>query len=225
MTDPMETRTSGRGPGLRLLGLRGGPLALASRSPRRRELLERLQVPLLILPSNVPEGNRKPEESPEIYVRRLALEKASAILAQARAKGAYACLGADTVVEVDGEVLEQPRDRADAIRLLGLIGGRWHVVWSGLALIHLGTGRHALTAESSRVFFEALPDDGREVYLETEEPMDKAGAYGIQGWGGIFVPRIEGDFFNVMGLPLAALRRVCLETERLAEAERPARAE
>jgi len=203
----------GSSPGLRLLGLGGGPLALASRSPRRRELLERLQVPLLVMPSAVPEGNRAAHESPEEYVRRLAREKAEAIRPRARAEGAYACLGADTIVEVDGEVLEQPVDRADARRLLQRIEGRWHVVWTGLALIRAADGQSARTAESSRVFFAPLSPAERELYLDTGEPMDKAGAYGIQGWGGIFVPRIEGDFFNVMGLPLAALRRVCRELE------------
>jgi septum formation protein len=199
--------------GLRLLGLAAGPLALASRSPRRRELLERLQVPLLLIPSCVPEGNRRPEETPPEYVLRLARAKAEASSPEARRRGAYACLGADTVVVVDGQILEQPLDRPDAARLLGTIGGRWHDVVTGLALVRLGDGRRAETTESSRVYFERLSPADLEIYLDTEEPMDKAGAYGIQGWGGIFVPRIEGDFFNVMGLPLAALRRVCLELE------------
>jgi len=209
------------GAGPRLLGLRGVPLALASRSPRRRELLERLGVPLLVLPSGIAEGNRAPQETPEEYVRRLATQKARAIAEEARRQGAYACLGADTVVEVDGEVLEQPADREEAARLLGVIGGRWHRVWTGLALLRLGGGaregriaeRFGATVESSRVWFDRLGPEELRLYLETGEPMDKAGAYGIQGWGGIFVPRIEGDYFNVMGLPLAALRRLCLEVE------------
>jgi septum formation protein len=201
------------GPGGRLLGLRGAPLALASRSPRRRELLERLAIPLLVIPSDVPERNRRPDESPEGYVRRLAAEKAAAISGAALRAGAYACLGADTVVEVDGEVLEQPRDREDAARLLGIIGGRWHTVWTGLALGIPARGAFGGDAESSRVFFDRLGSAELETYLDTEEPLDKAGAYGIQGWGGIFVPRIEGDYFNVMGLPLAALRRLCLRVE------------
>ncbi len=201
------------GPGLRLLGLRGSPLALASRSPRRRELLERLRVPLILLPTALPERNRAEHESPEAYVRRLAESKALAALAAAERGGAYACLGADTIVEIDGDVLEQPLDREDAKQLLGRLGGRWHCVWTGLALIRIANGRRAITAESSRVFFERLAPEDLDVYLDTGEPMDKAGAYGIQGWGGIFVPRIEGDFFNVMGLPLAALRRICLELE------------
>lgn len=201
-------------PGTRLLGLRGEPLALASRSPRRRELLERLGVPIVVLPSGVPEGNRREHESPGDYVQRLATQKAEAIVPEARRGGAYACLGADTIVEVDGAVLEQPVDRADAVRLLRTIGGRWHQVWTGLALLRLADGRIGSTTEISRVWFDSLSDEERELYLDTGEPMDKAGAYGIQGWGGIFVPRIEGDYFNVMGLPLAALRRLCLAVDR-----------
>jgi septum formation protein len=201
------------GPGAKLLGLRGAPLALASRSPRRRELLERLAIPLIVLPSGVPEGDRGVEESPSTYVRRLAVAKMGAISGEAERAGAYACLGADTVVEVDGEILEQPRDREDAARLLGIIGGRWHTVWTGLALCIPARGSQGSDVEASRVFFEPLGPNDLEAYLDTGEPMDKAGAYGIQGWGGIFVPRIEGDYFNVMGLPLAALRRLCLSVE------------
>jgi septum formation protein len=201
------------GPGLRLLGLKGGPLALASRSPRRRELLSRLEVPLVLLPSNVPEGDRRRDEAPADYVVRLARAKAEASLPGARREGAYVCLGVDTVVVIGGQVLEQPVDREDAVRLLEMIGGSWHEVYSGLALIRPADGRLATTFEVSRVFFQRLSPSDREIYLATGEPMDKAGAYGIQGWGGIFVPRIEGDFFNVMGLPLAALRRICLELE------------
>lgn len=200
--------------GATLLGLRGVPLALASRSPRRRELLERLEIPILVLPSGVPEGNRRDDESASDYVQRLATEKGRAIEDAARAGGAYACLGADTVVEVDGAVLEQPRDRDEAVELLGRIGGRWHRVWTGLALAVLSTGREGTTVEMTRVWFDRLAPAELELYLATGEPMDKAGAYGVQGWGGIFVPRIEGDFFNVMGLPLAGLRRLCLEVDR-----------
>lgn len=201
------------GPGATLLGLRGAPLALASRSPRRRELLERMAIPLIVLPSGVAEGDRRDDESPSAYVRRLAIAKAAAVAGEAQRAGAYACLGADTVVEVDGEVLEQPRDRADAARLLGIIGGRWHTVWTGLALTLLARGTSGSDVEASRVYFERLGPADLETYLDTGEPMDKAGAYGIQGWGGVFVSRIEGDYFNVMGLPLAALRRLCLSVE------------
>ena len=201
------------GPGATLLGLGGVPLALASRSPRRRDLLERLGIPLIVLPSGVLEGDRRADESPSAYVRRLAVAKAEAVVDEAERAGAYACLGADTVVEVDGAVLEQPRDRADAVRLLNLIGGRWHTVWTGLGLCIPARRASGSEVEDSRVFFERLGPAELETYLNTGEGSDKAGAYGIQGWGGIFVSRIEGDYFNVMGLPLAALRRLCRRVE------------
>jgi septum formation protein len=197
------------GPGLALLGLGGLPLALASRSPRRRELLQRLRIPLLLLDVDAREGNWNGEEPPPDYARRLAREKLEAALPEAGERGAYACLAADTIVVVDGQVLEKPESRDHAAQLLGTISGRWHEVWTGIALGRLGDGRIVTDRECSRVYFDELRPEDRERYLDTGEPMDKAGAYGIQGWGGIFVPRIEGDYFNVMGLPLAALRRLC----------------
>jgi septum formation protein len=200
------------GPGLTLLGLRGAPLALGSRSPRRRELLQRLEVPLLFVDAEVPEiwDGR---QSPEAYVRRLADEKLTAGLGHRDCAGAYACLTADTVVAVGPEVLEKPSDREHAVSLLDRISGRWHEVWTGLALARIEGGRRVLGVERTRVLLDLESPEVRDRYLDTFEPMDKAGAYGIQGWGGIFVREIEGDFFNVMGLPLGALRRLCLELE------------
>ncbi len=211
MTKELTETESKRG--LQLLGLAEGPLALASRSPRRRELLERLRIPLFFVDVDVLEGDRATDERPEAYVQRLAERKLDAALDEADRRGAYAVLSADTVVVVDGDVLEKPEDEADAARLLGRIGGRWHDVWTGMALEIIGRRERATCAERSRVFFDLEDHEVRETYIETGEPMDKAGAYGIQGWGGLFVPRIEGDYFNVMGLPLSRLRRLCLELE------------
>lgn len=204
--------------GLVLLGLERGPVVLASASPRRRELLERMEVPLVVVPANVPENNRRAEESPEQYVRRLAREKGDVVAEQLAGTGGYVVLAADTIVEIDGEVLEKPADAAEADRFLARMGGRWHRVWTGLYLRRLQTvsgarPRSASGAEMSRVFFSALDPEARRHYIATGEPMDKAGAYGIQGYGGMFVPRIEGDYFNVMGLPLARLRELCHELE------------
>ena len=201
------------GLGLRLLGLSRGPVALASSSPRRRELLARLEVPHFCLDMNEKEGDRNPEEPPEDYVIRLARRKLEAARAAAAAGGAYVVLAADTVVVADGDVLEKPEDRADAARLLDRISGRWHDVWTGIALLRVPDGRLLCHAERSRVHLDLGDPETRDAYIETGEPMDKAGAYGIQGWGGLFVPHIEGDYFNVMGLPLAALRALCLEME------------
>lgn len=199
--------------GLKLLGLRRGPVALASRSPRRRELLARLEVPHFCLDLNEKEGDRGEMEAPEDYVVRLAQRKLQAARSGAEAGGAYVALAADTVVVIDGDVLEKPEDEADAARLLGRISGRWHEVWTGIALLRLADGRLLSHAERSRVHIDLGDEETRDAYISTGEPMDKAGAYGIQGWGGLFVPHIEGDYFNVMGLPLAALRALCLEME------------
>lgn len=199
--------------GLHLLGLRRGPVALASRSPRRRELLARLEVPHFCLDLDEKEGDRLPGEPAADYVVRLATRKLDAARERARAGGAHVVLAADTVVVVDGDVLEKPVDRADAARLLDRISGRWHEVFTGIALCRLQDGRFLAHAERSRVHLDLGDARTRDAYIETGEPMDKAGAYGIQGWGGLFVPHIEGDYFNVMGLPLAALRRLCLDLE------------
>lgn len=192
--------------GAALLGLRGEPLVLASASPRRRELLERLGLALVCLPANIEEGNRRAHESPAAYVVRLAREKAAAVRARARELGAHALLAADTIVDLEGDVLEKPADRADALRLLSRLEGRWHRVWTGLCVTLLRDEREVWGTEMSEVHFTGLSGEDRERYVDTGEPMDKAGAYGIQGYGGLFVPEIRGDYFNVMGLPLARLR-------------------
>lgn len=210
---------------LQLLGLSRGPLALASQSPRRRELLERIGVPLVVLPADIAEGDRAAHESPREYVMRLALAKAECMRSEARAAGAYVVLGADTVVDVEGVVLEKPMDEADAHRLLATIGGRWHRVWTGLALVRLETMRWVSGYEVSDVYFDRLTDHDRQVYIATGEPMDKAGAYGIQGIGGLFVPEIRGDYFNVMGMPLAELRRLAHFLETGGEGRRPREAD
>src|SRR5690606_21747613 len=142
-----------------------------------------------------------------------ALSKLEAALAHPLIESAYACLTADMIVAIDGLVLEKPRDRAHAVELLDRLSGRWHDVWSGLAQARIRDRRVRVTLEMTRVRLDFGSPEIRDLYLDTGEPMDKAGAYGIQGWGGIFVPRIEGDYFNVMGLPLGALRRLCVELE------------
>lgn len=199
--------------GLRLLGLARGPIALASKSPRRRELLGRLEVPHFCVDVDVLEGDLEPGEAPEDYVVRLSRRKLAAARSAAEEGGAYVVLAADTVVVLGDEVLEKPVDKADAARLLGKISGRWHDVWTGIALHRLHDDRILTHAERSRVHIDLGDAETRDAYIETNEPMDKAGAYGIQGFGGLFVPHIEGDYFNVMGLPLAALRALCLRLE------------
>jgi septum formation protein len=201
---------SGLSRGAELLGIRGEPLILASLSPRRRDLLQMLAIRHEAVVPDVSEGDRGPAEPPERYVERLALAKARWVPADRKG---YAVLAADTVVCLEDEVLEKPRDAGHARELLRRLSGRWHSVFTGICLRRLRDERVVLGHESSRVLFSHLSDEEIESYLATGEPLDKAGAYGIQGYGGLLVQRIEGCYFNVMGLPLARLRRLAHELE------------
>ena len=167
-------------------------LTLASSSPRRRQLLEMLGIPIRVVSPNILEV-RRPAETPMDYVERLAREKALG------ASGRLV-LGADTTVVVRDEVLEKPVDPADAMRMLKKLQGRTHQVVTAIALV-AGETIHQAT-DVTNVTFRRLGDAVLEAYVATGEPMDKAGAYGIQGYGAALVERIDGDFFSVMGLPL-----------------------
>lgn len=172
-------------------------IVLASASPRRRQLLEMLHLPILVQPANVQEIPL-PRERPEAYSRRLARDKA-------RAVPGHLVLGADTIVGLDGDILEKPADADDAVRMLMRLQGRSHHVISAICLIADGVEHvhHDITAVTFREADESWLRD----YVATGEPMDKAGAYGIQGWGAALVDRIEGDFFSVMGLPVRLVLR------------------
>lgn len=167
-------------------------LVLASASPRRRQLLEMLRIPHRVQAADVQEIPL-PHEAPAAYAARLARDKARAVPGEL-------VLGADTIVVRDTQILEKPADDADALRMLRLLEGRTHTVMSAVCLIHRGEERHAIDRTS--VTFRACSDDLLRRYIATGEPRDKAGAYGIQGWGAALVEGIEGDFFGVMGLPL-----------------------
>lgn len=167
-------------------------LVLASQSPRRRQLLEMLHLPILVAPADVQEIPL-PGEAPAAYSRRLARDKARAV------PGALV-LGADTIVVLDGAILEKPADADDAVRMLSALQGRSHTVITSICLIADGTERTA--ADETRVTFRAADEALLRAYVATGEPMDKAGAYGIQGWGAALVEGIDGDFFSVMGLPV-----------------------
>jgi septum formation protein len=168
------------------------PLTLASSSPRRRQLLEMLGIPVRVIAPNIPEV-RRAVETPVDYVERLAREKALGVRGRL-------VLGADTTVVVRDEVLEKPADGADALRMLRKLQGRTHQVVTSVALVQ-GERVHQAT-DVTNVVFRRMTDDFLRAYVATGEPMDKAGAYGIQGFGAALVERIEGDFFSVMGLPL-----------------------
>jgi septum formation protein len=167
-------------------------LTLASSSPRRRQLLEMLGIPLRVIPSNIPEVRRL-FETPMDYVERLAREKALSVPGEL-------VLGADTTVVVRDAVLEKPTDQGDALQMLQQLQGRTHQVVTSVALVAKQIVHQA--TDVTNVTFRRLDQSFLEAYVATGEPMDKAGAYGIQGYGAALVERIDGDFFSVMGLPL-----------------------
>jgi len=174
------------------------PIVLASASPRRRHLLEMLRIPVVVRPAHVVEV-RAPGEAPDAYVRRLAQEKAEAVEGDL-------VLAADTTVVLGGAVLEKPADAADALRMLRLLQGRTHEVYTAVALRTRTGVRGAL--DRSLVTMRPADEAVLRAYVATGEPMDKAGAYGIQGLGAALVDRLEGDFFGVMGLPLRLVLRL-----------------
>jgi septum formation protein len=176
------------------------PLILASASPRRRELLAQAGFAFEVVTADVAEI-RKPGEDPIRFVTRLAREKAEAVLAREDIPPNALILGADTIVLLDEEVLGKPQDAADAARMLRLLSGRSHQVITGVCLAKGRERQRA--AEVTFVRFITLSDEEIEAYVATGEPLDKAGAYAIQGRAGRWVPRIHGCYFNVVGLPLA----------------------
>ncbi len=172
-------------------------LILASASPRRRELLQQIHVVHAVEPAHIDE-TRRPQELPEIYVHRLALEKAHAV---AKSHPGDRILAADTTVTVDGDVLNKPRHLDEAEQMLRRLAARTHLVHTGLALV--SPGRTLSAVETTSVTFGDIPPVELSEYLASGDCLDKAGGYGIQGYAARWVTRIEGDFYNVVGLPLA----------------------
>ncbi len=173
---------------------------LASASPRRAQILRDAGIPFSVISSAVDE-TAYPNETPQQHVRRLADAKAE--LVAARSVGPAIVIAADTVVVLDGQILGKPRSTDDARRMLEFFSGRTHSVITGVTLIRLPEMERRDFVETTLVHFAALARDEISQYLATEEPYDKAGAYAIQGRGGRYIPRIEGCYFNVVGLPLA----------------------
>lgn len=176
---------------------------LASASPRRRELLALIGIAHDVRPADIDES-RRPGETPAGYCERLAREKSAAMVRGANDDAIV--IGSDTIVVVDDEVLGKPRDGDDARRMLAMLSGRSHTVLTAVAVAR--GGRVASGVESVQVTFRTLDAEEIGAYIATREPMDKAGAYGIQGFGATIVERIEGDYFAVMGLPLGRLVRL-----------------
>jgi septum formation protein len=180
-------------------------LVLASASPRRAEILHNAGIQFETCAADLDESPLA-DEVPGDYVRRLALAKALSVAAEYRKRSEEALiLGADTVVVVDADILGKPISRDDARSMLRCLSGRVHEVHTGLALLRSSGAEQRVVEEITRVHFSPLTDREIEDYIVTGEPLDKAGAYGIQGMGGRYVTRIEGCYFNVMGLPLSRL--------------------
>jgi septum formation protein len=180
----------------------GSQIILASRSPRRAELLAAAGISFEVLAADIDETPH-PNEAPAVYVERLAIEKARAVLAlrpEARV------LGADTTVTIDGEILGKPEDQADAMRMLRLLNGRSHDVHTGVAVVSR-SGVHSAVG-TTRVWFDTMTDEDISWYVATGEPVDRAGAYAIQGFASRFISRIEGSYSNVVGLPVALVSSI-----------------
>ena len=184
-------------------------LILASASPRRSELLRNAGIVFEVQPADVSEAPL-PGEPAKALAARLAREKAMAI---AQRRPADVVLGADTVVLVDGEILGKPADNKDAARMLRLLAGRRHQVITGVCLV--AAGKCAVASETTSVTMSEISDEDIAAYIATGEPMDKAGAYAIQGIASRWIPRIEGDYSNVVGLPVALVWKMLQQADLL----------
>jgi septum formation protein len=179
-------------------------IVLASASPRRQELLINAGIEFVVRPANIPEV-RLPDESPKGFAERMAQEKARTIrdnveTAHPQNKNSLAVLGADTVVVIGNEVLGKPTNSGDAARMLRLLSGREHSVITGVCLS--GETFEDVRSEMTMVYFGELSESDIKSYIKTGEPMDKAGAYAIQGMASRWISKIEGDYNNVVGLPV-----------------------
>uniref|UniRef100_A0A7C3MK47 dTTP/UTP pyrophosphatase n=1 Tax=Dictyoglomus thermophilum TaxID=14 RepID=A0A7C3MK47_DICTH len=179
-------------------------IILASNSPRRKELLKSLGIDFKVLPVDVEEIEGKRNISPVDLVKKNALKKAQ--------KAAELCqseysliISADTIVVLDGEIVGKPKNEKDAIRILKRLRGKYHYVFTGIVVWATPENIHYISSVRSKVKMRDYSDEEIERYVATGEPMDKAGAYGIQGKGALLIEKIEGDYYNIVGLPLVRL--------------------
>jgi septum formation protein len=182
---------------------------LASASPRRREILKQLGLHFRIEPSESPEPARNARETASEYAVRVACLKAEEIAANYRSGFV---IGVDTIVVLGNSILGKPRTHAEAGKMLKQLSGRWHEVLSGICLIDCALGHTRSGFGQSRVHFRHLSPQDIQWYLKTGEHRDKAGAYGVQGYASLFIDRIEGCFFNIVGFPIAAFQKLCSES-------------
>jgi septum formation protein len=193
-------RTSTKGEHENLLNEK---IVLASKSPRRAEILRAVGWEFEAVAANIDETRMESEDAVS-YVKRLAQTKAETVAN--RISNPRLVLGADTVVVIEGEILGQPRDDGDARRMLQLLSGKWHEVVTGIALMRAGqTPQVLIDHETTRVRFGEMSTEEIDWYVSTGEPSDKAGAYAIQGRGALFIEEIQGDYFNIVGLPVRLL--------------------
>ncbi len=177
-------------------------LVLASASPRRRELLENIGLKFEIMADNSDEEFVE-NEQPFDTVKRLAKQKALNVAGRVQSDAII--IGADTVVSIDGKILGKPKDETEAEEMLSLLSGRRHTVFTGIAVIEKSSSRIVSDFEATNVKFRKLSREEIKEYVKSGEPMDKAGAYGIQNLGALLIEGIDGDYFNVVGLPLCKL--------------------
>jgi len=183
-------------------------LVLASQSPRRRELLSILGYSFTVVPSSIDEIPMD-HETPEAFATRVAREKGVEVAS--RVAGSIV-LSADTVVTIDNEILGKPVDEDDAVRMLRKLAGRDHWVLTAVTIVNQSKQEMLEGLERTRVWFLPMTDEQIRDYIRREDVMDKAGAYAIQGYAGVFIPRIEGNYFNVMGLPLPLVHELLCRT-------------
>jgi septum formation protein len=179
---------------------------LASASPRRKEILSRLGLHFRIDPSGMEEPDRNPHETPSRYAVRLACLKARKV-AQRHKSGLI--LSADTIVVLGNHILMKPMSKADAQQMIRRLSGYWHEVVTGICVVDCASGREHSAFSRTRVHFRKLSPAEIDWYLKTGEYKDKAGAYGVQGYASLFIDRIEGCYFNIVGFPISTFERLC----------------
>ncbi|AIS52086.1 Maf-like protein [Thermoanaerobacter kivui] len=176
-------------------------IVLASKSPRRKELLSNLGLKFEVIESGIEEYSN--EKHPSKYVMDLSFHKAMAVAKKLNEEAVV--IGADTVVVVDDKVLEKPKDREEAYTMLKSLQGRFHTVYTGITVVRAQDFKYVRDFEETKVWIKKLEDEEIFNYIDTGECYDKAGAYAIQGFGALIVEKIEGDYFNVVGLPISKL--------------------
>lgn len=178
---------------------------LASASPRRKELLEKMGLQFSIVVSEADESTVSRDIPVNLYVQELALLKASATAKMLLRNKKALIIAADTIVTLDGEILGKPDGEDGAKKMLSLLSGRTHEVYTGYCIMRISDGKTVCNSVKTEVKFKTLTEQKIRSYIESGEPMDKAGAYGIQGLGSMLIEKINGDYFNVVGLPVSAL--------------------